>query len=158
MKIGIIVHSSTGNTYSVAQKLMEKLKSEGHTVDTKRIEPIGGDNTNISDISKIKFDVQPDVSQYDALLFAGPVRGFCISPVLAAYLALIPSLKGKKVGLFVTQMFPFPWMGGNHAIAQMKNICAAKGAVISETGIVNWKSKKREEKMITVVEKLSRFQ
>ena len=36
MKIGIIVYSKTGNTYSVAEKLESSLAKAGHTVEIKR--------------------------------------------------------------------------------------------------------------------------
>lgn len=37
MKIGIILHSQTGNTLSVANKLKEKLISLGHTVNLEQV-------------------------------------------------------------------------------------------------------------------------
>lgn len=154
MKIGIIVHSYTGNTYSVAKKLGDKLLSAGHQVDIERIAPVGGEQTNIKDISTIRFETLPDVGKYDALVFGGPVRGASISPVLEAYFTHVPSLQGKKVVCLVTEFFPFPWMGGNRAINQMKKICESKGAVVCGTGVVNWKSISREKKIEEVVEKL----
>lgn len=157
MKIGIMIHSNTGNTYSVAEKLRDKLIKDGHFVDLDKLEPVGGENTNETDIKKIIFDKQPDLSKYDALVFGGPVRGFSISPVLSAYLSLIPSLKNKKVSILVTEHFPYPWMGGNHTIGQIKKICESKGATIIATGVVNWKNKRREEKIVAVVDNLSKF-
>lgn len=154
MKIGLFIHSNTGNTYSVAEKLQNKLISGGHTVVLKKLEVVGGENTNEADINKIKFDPLPDASGYDALVFGAPVRGMSISPVLSAYLSKIPSLKGQKVDLFVTQYFPYPWMGGKHAISQMKKICEDKGALVGKTGIVNWKNKKREQMIEDVVNQL----
>lgn len=154
MKIGMFIHSNTGNTYSVAEKLQNKLTNDGHTVVIKKLEPVGGENTNENDINKIKFDPLPDVSGYDTIIFGAPVRGMSISPVLSAYLSKIASLKGQKVDLFVTQHFPYAWMGGKHAISQMKKICEDKGAMIGKTGIVNWKNKKREQMIADVVEQL----
>ncbi|MDF2592532.1 MAG: hypothetical protein K0S75_1998, partial [Clostridia bacterium] len=37
MKIGIIVYSHTGNTFSVAQRLEEKLTAEGHSVKIEKV-------------------------------------------------------------------------------------------------------------------------
>ena len=37
MKIGILVHSKTGNTYSVAEKLEERLLKEGHLVTFEKV-------------------------------------------------------------------------------------------------------------------------
>lgn len=152
MKIGIIVHSQTGNTYSVAQKLQEKLQKTGQSADIQRIEPV---DEKQGDAKKVQLKTIPDISQYDALIFGGPVRGFSMSPVVAAYLSSIPSLQGKKVALMVTQSFPFPMLGGNQAISQMKKACESKGVLVCGTGIVNWSRKTREKMITEVVEKLS---
>ncbi len=37
MKIGIIVHSQTEHTYSVAQKLQDKLLDNGHETNLERV-------------------------------------------------------------------------------------------------------------------------
>lgn len=152
MKIGIIIHSETGNTYSVALKLQEKLIAAGHLVDIERLTSIGGEQT---DVNKIRFGKLPDIGMYDALVFGGPVRGFSISPVLAAFLTQARSLQSKEVVCMATQFFPYPWMGGNRTISQTKKICESKGAVVIGTGIVNWKSSQREKKIFDVVERLS---
>ena len=152
MKIGIIVHSKTGNTLSIAKVLQEKLLKAGQTVDIERLIPV---DEKQNDAKKIQLKTIPDISKYDALIFGGPVWGLSISPVLASYLSNITSLQGKKVAIMVTQFFPSPKLGGNQAIAQAKKICEAKDAVVCGTGIVNW-SRIRRGKMITeVVEKLS---
>ena len=156
MKIGMFIHSQTGNTYSVSEKLRDRLIAKGHTVVLKKLEPVGGENPNQADISKILFDPVPNVSGFDMLLFAAPVRGFSISPVLAAYLNKINTLDGQKIDLFVTQMFPYSWMGGNRAINQMKQSCEKKGATIVNTGIVNWKNKKRNQQIDELVERFSK--
>lgn len=153
MKIGIIVHSQTGNTYSVAEKLREKLLAAGHSVNIERITSVGGEET---DVKRIQIEKLPDVGTYDALLFGAPVRGASVSPVLTACLTQIASLQSKKVACFVTELFPYPWMGGNRAIGQMKKICESKGAAICGTGIVNWKNAHREEMITDIVERFSK--
>lgn len=155
MKIGIIVHSQTGNTYYVAQKLKEKLLTDGHSVNIERIALAGGKQIYEKDITRICLETLPDVCAYDAVVFGAPVHGASVSPVLAVYLSQIASLQNKKVACLVTEFFPYPWMGGNRAIAQMKNICQSKGATINGTGVVNWMSTQREKKIADVVEKLS---
>ena len=152
MNIGIVVHSQTGHTYSVAQKLQENLKKAGQTANIERLIP---EDEKQGDAKKVQLKAIPDISRYDALIFASPVRGFSISPVLAAYLNNINTLKNKKIAIMVTQSFPFPSLGGNQTIAQTKKICESKDAVVCETGIVNWSSKKREKMITEVVEKLS---
>lgn len=152
MKIGIIVHSQTGNTYSVAQKLQERLLSTGHSVNLERLIPVD-EKQGIA--KNIQLKAIPDLTKYDVLVFGAPVRGASISPVLDAYLTQVASLQGKKVACFVTQFFPYRWMGGNRAISQMKKIFESKGATVFGTGIVNWKNSHREEMITDVVEKLS---
>ena len=152
MKIAIVVHSHTGNTYSVVQRLKEKLILAGHSVKVERIETTKETKTSENNLNKITLKSQPDITTYDGLIFAAPVRGFSISPVLAAYLAHIKTLENKKVACIVTEFFPFPWMGGNRAIEQMKNICESKGAMISGTGVINWMSNQREKRTNNLVE------
>lgn len=154
MKIGIIIHSHTGNTLSVAQKLKEELLTAGHSATLEQVTAINDEQT---DVSKIQLNKIPDVGAYDMLIFGAPVRGASLSPVIAAYLLQGASLKEKKVSCFVTEFFPFAWMGGNQAIQQMKRICEAKGAKVYETGVVNWSSLQRKKKIADTVKKLSRL-
>lgn len=150
MKIGIIVHSQTNNTYFVAQRLREGLSASGHSVS---IVKIIATNDREQDIKRIKLENTPDVSDYDGIIFGAPVRGFALSPILTAYLTGIDTLKGKEVECYVTQFFRYPWMGGNRAIKQMKNICEQKGANVIGTGIINWSSKKRKVQIDQMTEK-----
>lgn len=152
MKIGIIIHSQTGHTNSVALKLKEKLSTAGHKVNLERVEPVEEIRPGVKNF---QLKTLPDATAYDALIFAAPVQGFSLSPVLTAYLNQLSTLRNQKIAGFVTQTFPFPWMGGNQSIAQMKQICAAKGGVILGTAIVNWSNKRRETQITELVEKLS---
>ena len=93
MKIGIIVHSQTGHTYSVAQKLQEKLSAVGHEVNVERVTPVGEVNPGAKNI---KFETLPDVNVYDALIFGAPVQAFSLSAVMKAYMDQIKSLNDKK--------------------------------------------------------------
>ena len=65
-------------------------------------------------------------------------------------------MKGLKADLFVTQAFPYAWMGGNRAIRQMKAICEKKGAQIDNTAVINWRSKKRNANIREAIERLSK--
>lgn len=152
MKIGIIVHSATGNTYSVALKLHQKLLELGHEADIVRLDPVFDDKNK----SKVRFDKIPETEKYDALVFGGPVNGFSISAVLAAFLKQVKSLQNKQVACMVTQKFANPMLGGNHTIKQIKQLAEAKGAKVIQTGIVNWDNHRREQMIDDVVEKISR--
>lgn len=152
MKVGIIVHSKTGNTLFVAQKIMEKLRADGHLTT---IEQIIAYNDEETDIQKIELQNIPNVSEYDVLILGAPVRAFSLSPVMKAYLTKCAPFQGKKVNCFVTQYFPYPWMGGNRAIRQMKNLCKSKHAKMLGSSIINWKNKKRDQMIIESVKKFS---
>jgi hypothetical protein len=76
---------------------------------------------------------------------------------MAAYLSQIKSLQDKKVAFLVTQFFPFPWLGGNRTIGQMKKICESKGVTICGTAVVNWSKPSREKQITEMVEKLSKL-
>ena len=152
MKIGIIVFSRTGNTLSVAEKLKEELGAKGHDPELLRVIPARDD---LKAKPPMEFKSAPTVDAYDVLLFGSPVWGFQLSTVMQAYLEQLPPLEGKKVGCFVTHMFPFAWLGGNSTIKQFKQICETKGGKVLATGIVNWSSKGREKDIAITVEKLS---
>lgn len=152
MKIGIIVHSHTGNTLSVAQKLMDKLLAEGHSVSLERVEAINEDQ---NEAGKVKLKSVPVTDGYDLLIFGAPVRGFSLSPVMAAYLSKMKPITGKKVACFLTQAFPHPAMGGNRAMGQMKELCCSKGVEVCGTGIVNWSNINRRRRIDSIVERFS---
>jgi flavodoxin len=154
MKVGIIVHSHTGNTLTVAQRLKEKLLAGEHSVILEQVMAVNEDH---SAAVNIELKSIPDLNAYDGLVFGAPVRGLSLSPVMKAYLSQLPSLEGKKIGCYVTQYFPYPWMGGYRAIKQMRKECEAKGGKVFETGIVNWSHKERESRITDVLEKLIRF-
>ncbi len=153
MKIGIIVHSQTGHTYSVAQKLQEKLSAAEHEVKVERVTPIGEVNPSSKNI---KFETLPDLDAYDALIFGAPVQAFSLSAVMKTYMNQIKSLNDKKVACFVTKGVPFNWTGGNKAISQMKKIIESQGGTVIGTGIVIWRDK-REEQIVELVEKFSKL-
>jgi flavodoxin len=153
MKIGIIVFSHTGNTNSVAMKLKEKLSAAGHSVKIERIMVNDDYKAGRDDF---RFKVKPEVNGYDVLVFGAPVWAFSLAAVMQRYLMQITSLKNKKIACFVTQFFPFAWMGGKRACAQIKKICESKGAQVCSSGVVNWAGAKRRVKKINeVVEKIS---
>jgi len=140
MRIGIIVYSQTGNTLSVAEKLKEKLAAAGHSAEIEQVTVAGGRKAGDR---AFQLETRPDVAQYDALVFGSAVEAFSLSPVLATYLREIGSLDGKSVVCLVTQFFPYPWMGGNRAIRQMRGLCKSKGATVRGSGIVNWSKFRR---------------
>lgn len=155
MKIGILVHSKTGNTFSVAQKLQESLQFGGHEASILKITARNDDET---DFRKVVLEENPTPSGFDIVIFGAPVRGFALSAVMQAYLSGIEHLNGIKVACFLTQFFPFRWMGGIPAMNQFVQACKAKGALPYETGIINWSAKNKREKQIPeVIDALCKF-
>jgi flavodoxin len=152
MKIGIIVFSQTGNTYSVAQRLERQLSEAGHSVNVERVEITGELGPQATDF---QLKTRPEVAPYNALVFGAPVMGFALSPAMKKYLAQISSLRGKKVACFITKQLPFYWTGGNQAVNKVKRICKSKDGAVCGSGIVIWSSARREEIIVNVVDRLS---
>lgn len=151
MNIGIIVYSQTGHTLSVAARLQERLAAAGRATTLERIMPIG----RIRPGRPVQFEALPNAEQYDALVFGAPVQAFSLALPMADYLKRTVSLQGKKVVCLTTQFLPYPWLGGKRAIDQMKKACEAKGAIVCETGIVNWARRDREQQIAQLVARLS---
>jgi flavodoxin len=151
MKIGIIVHSQTNNTYYVVQKLSEKLSEAGNKVEIEKVNMVGGNKPQGKDI---QIENPPEVSGYDALIFGSPVHAFSLAPAMKTYLDQISSLQDKNVACFVTKSLPFNWTGGNQAIDKMKKICESKGATIVGTDIVVWRGD-LEKKIDELIRKFS---
>lgn len=151
MKIGIIVHSYTGNTYEVAQKLKKKISDDGKDLEIQRVSMVGGDKPKGKDIT---IEDPPEVEKYDALIFGSPVHAFALSLAMKTYLEQIQSLHDKKIALFVTKGTRFNWTGGNQAIKKMSKICQSKGGIIIGTGIIVW-NKQRNQKIAEMVQEFS---
>lgn len=154
MNIGIIVHSHTGNTLSVAERLQEALLAKGHTVRLQRVEAV---NEDPQSREPVRLKSNPDISQYDAVILGAPVRGFSLSPVMKAYLGQIPDISGKNAACFVTQHFKKPWLGGNRSVKQMCVALLNKGAGVTGTCVINWSGKTREEQISHLVETMSKL-
>lgn len=97
---------------------------------------------------------QPDVAGYEGVVFASYVEAFSLCQVMARYLKNVGSLQGKHVACLATQQFPYPWMGGNHAIHQMVSVCRSKGATSCASAVVNWAQSKRESTIAKAIARL----
>ena len=158
MNIGILVHSMTGHTLSVAQRIEKKLMEKGHTC---RIERISARDEDVISKGQVMQPIQlispPDPLVYDALILGAPVWGLSLSKVMNAYLDRLPKLSGKKAACFITQSFPHPIFGGNRSLRQMKADCQLKGASLYASGIVNWSNSRREVQIEKLVQSLSQI-
>jgi multimeric flavodoxin WrbA len=152
VKIALLIHSNTGNTLSVAQRLRAELEAAGHQADilaVKAREASGGLPRSIA------FDSIPDLASYEGIVAGAPVQAFSPAPVMAAFLKRLPRLEGKTAGCFVTQGFPFSWMGGNRSVRLMKRLLKKKGAAVAGSGVVNWGRSCRERLIEQTVERLA---
>ncbi len=152
MNIGIVVYSWSGNTLSVAEKLKEKLSVGGHSVTLEQVTVVGERKQGAREF---QLETLPDVAAYDAVVFGSAVEGQVLSPVLAEYLKRVGSLDGKRVAFLVTEFLPYPWMGGNRAIRQMRKLCRAKGATIAGSAVVHWVKYRRDKTTSAALERLS---
>lgn len=153
MKVGIIVYSQTGNTYSVAEELEKRIGSSGHTVKLERI-TVEGEPTPRDKV--VDYKNKPDVSPYDIIVFGAPVQAFSLCVVMKRYLKDIGDLKGKKVHLFTTKAISNKWTGGNGALKKMRKLTEEKGATVGITGMIFWKDKYRQKMTNEVVENILR--
>lgn len=154
MKIGLVVHSHTGNTLNVSKRVKEELEKKGHTVVLEQLKPVDEEG---SLKGRLELVDKPSISGYDAIIFGAPVWGFAPSGVMREYMLQIPTLQDKKVFCFVTQSFSFPCLGGNGSIKKLNEICSSKGGIIVGDGIVNYTKKKREPKTLELLNKLNVF-
>ncbi|MFP8784122.1 flavodoxin family protein [Planococcus plakortidis] len=155
MKIGIIVHSQSGHTFSVGETLRNRLESEGHEVKLMRMQTIEQPDAP-KNLQEIELDSMPDVNGYEALVFGAWVEGFDLCRGFKKYAGQLPALKALSVSCFVTQQFRYKWMGGNRAMSKMTALLEAKGAAVDSTAIINWSHKDREQQIGQLVERFSR--
>jgi hypothetical protein len=76
---------------------------------------------------------------------------------MRAYLEQLPDLSSKKVSCFVTQSFSKAWLGGNRSVKQFVNALSKKGASVTNTGVVNWNSKIREQQISDIAARFSKI-
>lgn len=152
MNIGIIVHSQTDHTWSVAEKLQADLLAKGHQVAMERIRATD-DQQPKSDL--VSFSECPDPSPYEAVIFAAPVRAFSINPIIKAYLSRMPEQAGKQAACFVTMHLKKPWMGGNKATSTMSSLCSTKGMKVAGSAIVSWSSPQKDAQIDACVNKIA---
>lgn len=148
MNIQILVHSMTGNSLQVANMLKLNLESEVNKVGLTHIK--ADDEKNL-DPDAIKITALPDLKNADLIIIGGPVRGFQPSPAMKKTLKSLGSLKGKKVALFVTEFFPFNFMGGNQAIKMMTKSIEQRGGKVELKRIIHWYNWGRNLKVLKFI-------
>lgn len=152
MNIAIAVHSRTGNTRSVAMRLKQTLEASGHTV---RIFDVGASGSPARDDEDRSSDGAASLAGFEGIVFGSPVHAFSLSPDMTAFMETLPSMEGKTVACFVTQAFPFAWMGGFRTLRQMAALCTARGAAVKAGCVVNWGRTCREKLISRAVERMA---
>jgi multimeric flavodoxin WrbA len=141
VKIGIVIHSKTGHTAGVGQRILAELVQNG---DPAEYLELSAKNDAEMKVELIELESVPSLESYDVVILGAPVRAFSLSPVMKSYLKQVNAGQGQTALCFVTHQFPLPWMGGNQAIRQFKAACAAKGLKVIGTKVVDWSNKNRE--------------
>lgn len=130
MIIGIIIHSKSGNTLSIAREI-EGILQEKHTVELIEL--------------KESFPIEvPNISSYDSLIFGSSVESLAIEAHMKRVMKKLPSLKGKKVFNFTNQFFPFSFLGGMQARNTMRRVVSKKGAHLLGETIIHWLPAKKK--------------
>ena len=151
MNIGIVVHSQTGHTLSLAEILKERLLAAGHAVTLEQVETSGRAKPGAADV---QLKNKPGIDPYDALVLGCPVWGGVMSSAMTGYLEQVISLQGKRVACMVTHIFP-PGLGANQTIDQMKGVCESKGAIVCGSGSASWFPLGRKRRTAELVERLN---
>ena len=124
-------------------------------MEIEQLKTIGEEKTNENNSANITLKSYPDPQAHDLLIIAGPVRGASASPVLKHYFSRVGQFENKPTLLFVTEFFPFPWMGGKNALKQMTALCAEHGAEVIGSGVINWKNPHRERQITDLLQQFS---
>lgn len=120
MNVGILVHSNTGHSMTVADALKKGIEKKHHTCD---ILPVNAINEVPKKAPKsIVFDTFYDLKPYDFMIYAAPVWGFNLSSIMKRYLQSIELPKKQKAGFFTTHFFAFKFLGATKAIKQMQKL------------------------------------
>lgn len=145
MKIALVIHSKTGNTLSVADKLKETLTKLNHEVTILPLSPL---NPDVSKVSEVKLASMPEVKGFDVLILGAPVWGFKLSPVMQYYIANTVFPPSMAVYVFVTQYFPFAFLGGNSAIRGYEKLLSVKKQKVKKAYVIGWSNQRKREQSI----------
>jgi NAD(P)H dehydrogenase (quinone) len=148
MKIGIFVHSQSGNTAKLGLAVTHALREKGHEVSVELLRPFG----KVSLWSRnVRFRTMPEPDEFDILLLGGPNWAFGSSPVIVSLLRQLETLKGKKTLFFITSLLPDSLSGAQRGIAKVNGLCEGLGAKVLPGVTVAWGlycGKKRLDKTV----------
>jgi flavodoxin len=121
MNIGIIIYSMSGHTAAIAKAIAVRFRKDDHDVDIKLLLVTGMTHPGSKRFSICNMPKSEEIDGYDAVLFGGPVWLFKASPVILKFIGWLEKLNGKKVMCFVTQLSPWPSLGGHQALKMMNH-------------------------------------
>lgn len=130
MNIGIVVHSQSGHTATLAKAIAEKFRQNNHEVDIMPLLTTGLAKPGSRHFTICNAPDQEELERFDAILFGGPVWGFKASPVIKEFLSWMKKIDTKKVASFVTYGLPWPSCGANQAIRSMNQELRASGGTV----------------------------
>lgn len=135
MKIGVFVHSQTGNTAKLGLAVVHALREKGHDVAIELLRPAGRVNPGSKNI---EFRNLPDAARFEAVLFGGPIWAHNVSPVITSAITQIAGLKGKKTLFFLTSFFPPSLSGCKRSQAAVRSLLEETGASVLTGESLSW--------------------
>jgi hypothetical protein len=135
MKIGVFVHSKTGNTARLALAVTHALREKGHDVAVELLRPIGKVNPGSR---HVEFRNLPDAADFEMVLIGGPIWAFSASPVVTSAIKQIPGLKGKRALYFLTSFLPPPISGCKRAHDLVSRLLKDAGSAQLEGCSLSW--------------------
>ncbi|MBN2035473.1 MAG: hypothetical protein JW768_01905 [Chitinispirillaceae bacterium] len=154
MHIGIIIHSQSGHTATVAKAIAGKFREAGHEVDLKLLMTTGMLRPGSRHFTICNAPDEEDIAQWEAILVGGPVWGFKASPVIVEFLTWLKKLDGRKTLSFVTHGLPWPALGANQAIRAMNEDLKASGGTVMPGEILHYFFGVNKQKLNAAVERI----
>jgi len=135
MRIGVMVHSQSGNTARLALAVTHSLREKGHDVSVELLRPIG----KVRLMSKqIEFRSLPDTASYDVVLIGGPMWSYNASPVVSSAIRHLRGLEKKRMLFFLTSFLPNSISGSSRSHACVGKLFADAGAIPLEGYSLSW--------------------
>jgi flavodoxin len=153
MKFGFIVHSQSGNTLSVAKKLIDQLKYKGHEVFLIHIKSEDV-NKSMQHPEALITVYEDNFTEVDVLIVGAWTQAFSLCRGMDYYCKHHLNVNSKETHVYVTHHFPYEWMGGTHAIKQLSNILKTKQHSIVSSKVFNWSRKNKDQQIQHWVESL----
>jgi len=149
MTIGIIVYSYTNNTLTIAKQLEEVLIEKGFNVDLESIKAFNENPNN----TNIVLSNLPNLKRYDTIIFASCVRGFDCAPIFKTYMNTLKTLKEKRCAGFVSQYFPWDFLGGTQSLKRLNELVEKKEGTFFPLKSIHVKSKQKDQQISELIAK-----